>query len=379
MSQPPKVPRPSPVPRVPLPERLRDPDRLRAANGPVIDVDGDSCVVTFVRDAPAATAVLLFANRLTDESDPGATEMERVGAVGPWALSVRMASTWRASYAFLVHEGPGAPPWRRPDGHVRLRALLDRGLPDAGDTDRVLNRAGTEMSVVSLPHAPAQPWRGDPFAKRPPAHRVAGRDVWVHRVGDGRDLPVVVLLDGEVWLDHHGLHGALDLAHESGALPAHVAVFVASGSVADRWADVGTREGVTAFVASDLLPWLHAREDVSREPDRTVVAGQSLGGMSALWAVALHPDRVGVAVAQSASLWKDDPAPALAASGGRVLLDVGLQEWTLLPLHRRLAGDLAASGARVELSEFDGGHDYACWRGSLIDLVARALSSSPHA
>lgn len=373
MNQPPKTPRPSPVPRVPLPERLRDPARLRAAGGPIVDVEEDSCVVTFVHDAPRASAVLLFANRLTDESDLGATELERVGRDGPWALSVRMAPTWRASYAFVVHEGPGAPDWHRADGHVSLRALLDRGVPDPGATDQVLNRAGTAMSVLSLPHAPAQPWRGDPFTERPPVHRLGDRDVWVHHVGSGSELPVVVVLDGEVWLDHHGLHGALDRAHEAGAVPAHVAVFVASGSVADRWADVGTPEGVTAFVARRLLPWLHARDDVSRAPDRTVVAGQSLGGLSALWAAALHPDRVGVAVAQSASLWKDDPGPALADAGSRVLLEVGLQEWTLLPLHRRLARDLASTRARVDLTEFDGGHDYACWRGGLIDLIARAL------
>ncbi|MBA4609827.1 DUF3327 domain-containing protein [Aeromicrobium sp. Marseille-Q0843] len=374
MRQPPKVPRPSPVPRVPVPERLRDPDVLRAARGPIVDVEPDTCVATFVHDAPRASAVLLFANRLTDESDPDATTMEQVGPGGPWALSVRMAPTWRASYSFIVHEGPDEPPWRRAGGHVGLRALLDRGVPDPHVRDRALNRAGTAMSVVSLPDAPSQPWRGGSFTARPPVHRIDGRDVWVHRVGSGRDLPVLVVLDGEAWLDHHGLHRSLDAAHRDGALPAHVAVFVASGSVADRWADIGTPDGVTAFVATSVLPWLHAREDVTRSPEQTVVAGQSLGGLSALWAAALHPDRVGVAIAQSASLWKADPARALARCGGRVLLEVGLQEWTLLPLHRRLADDLAGAETTVELTEFDGGHDYACWRGGLVDLVARALS-----
>ena len=359
---------------MPVPERLRDPEVLRAARGPLVDVELHGCVVTFVHDAPQASAVLLFANRLTDESDPDATAMEQVGPDGPWALSVRMEPTWRASYSFIVHEGPEEPPWRRTDGHVGLRALLDRGVPDPGQADRVLNREGSVASVVSLPEAPFQPWRGHPFTPRPPAHRVEGREVWVHRVGSGQDLPVVVVLDGETWLDHHGLHHALDAAHRDGAVPPHVAVFVASGSVADRWADVGTREGVTSFVATSLLPWLHAREDVSRAPERTVVAGQSLGGQSALWAAALHPDRVGVAIAQSASLWKEDPAPVLAACDGRILLEVGRQEWSLLPLHRRLADDLGGTTARIDLVEFDGGHDYACWRGGLVDLVARALT-----
>lgn len=368
MNQPPKIPRPAPAPRVPIPQLWRDADALRATAGPIIESDGDRCIVTFVHDAPDARAVLLFANRLTDESNLDRSLMEPVGNSGLWVLSLRMEPDWRASYSFLVHAGDGPAPWATPDGHVNLRAVLDRGVPDAV-ADRVLNRAGTAMSVVSLPAAPPQRWLGRPFTPRPREHDVAGRAVWVHQVGAGTDLPVVVILDGEVWLDHHGFAKALDAAHADGAVPAHLAVFVASGSVADRWADVGHADGVTAFVAEDLLPWLHERFDATREAARTVVAGQSLGGLSALWAAARHPDRVGVAIAQSASLWRNDPTPDLAASGSRVLLEVGRQEWTLLPLHR----DLAQRVDTVQLTEFNGGHDYACWRGSLVDAIARAL------
>ncbi|MBO1331123.1 hypothetical protein [Streptomyces sp. VRA16 Mangrove soil] len=32
------------------------------------------------------------------------------------------------------------------------------------------------------------------------------------------------------------------------------------------------------------------------------------------------------------------------------------------------------AGLRVGRTEFNGGHDYACWRGALIDAPARMLS-----
>ncbi len=375
LNQPPKVPRPEPAPRVPVPSAVRDDLLDRGPRGPVLTPDGDRVIVTFAIDAPDATAVLLFANRLTDESDLTASLMERVGPRGPWALSLRMPPQWRASYSFLVHDGDGPAPWQDADGHPRLRAVLDRGLPDPGvrepgPADRVLNRAGTSMSVVSLPDAPAQPWLGVPGARRPERHRVAGRDVWVHLVGaPGPGAPVVVVLDGEVWLDHHGLPAALGAAHADGAVPSHVAAFVASGSTADRWDDVGRPEGVTSFVAASLVPWLRSRWAVSTRPEETVIAGQSLGGLSALWAVARHGDVVGAAIAQSASLWRGDPAPDLAAGRGRVHLSVGRQEWTLLPLHRALAARVRL----IEFEEFEGGHDYACWRGGLVDAVGQVL------
>jgi len=367
VNQPPKLPRPTPVPRVPVPERLRKPGAL-ADGGPVVDREGDTCVVTFVHRAPQARAVLLFANRLTDETSLDATLMERLGPDGPWVLSLRLPPDWRGSYCFVVHTADGPPPWEGATGPV-LRALLDRGVPDEVP-DRVLNRAGTPLSVLSLPAAPAQPWLGTPHSPRPPAHSVAGRTVWVHAVGAGADLPLVVVLDGETWLDHHGLPEALDAAHRDGALPAHLAVFVSTGSIAERWTDVGHEGGVTDFVAEQLVPWARERFPVTTRPDRTVVAGQSLGGQSALWAVARHADTVGVAIAQSASLWRGDPADDLLASGARVLLEAGRQEWTLLPLHR----ELAARVPTVELHEFEGGHDYACWRGGLLDSLVRALA-----
>ncbi|CAG7615793.1 hypothetical protein LEUCIP111803_01920 [Leucobacter soli] len=45
---------------------------------------------------------------------------------------------------------------------------------------------------------------------------------------------------------------------------------------------------------------------------------------------------------------------------------MGTREASILQAHRELAPKLADTGARVELVEFAGGHDYACWRGGLL-------------
>ncbi|MDT0201050.1 hypothetical protein [Nocardioides sp. AE5] len=91
--------------------------------------------------------------------------------------------------------------------------------------------------------------------------------------------------------------------------------------------------------------------------------------------LARRPDLVGAAVAQSASLWRSWPGEALAAAGPvRARLEVGRQEWVLLEPNRRLAAELTDAEAEVELVEFNGGHDYACWRGGLIDSIAALLT-----
>ena len=53
----------------------------------------------------------------------------------------------------------------------------------------------------------------------------------------------------------------------------------------------------------ELLPVLVDRLPITDDPSRSVVVGQSLGGLAALWLAHRHPGRFGCAVAQSSSLW----------------------------------------------------------------------------
>ncbi|HEY1135496.1 MAG TPA: alpha/beta hydrolase-fold protein [Nocardioides sp.] len=154
-----------------------------------------------------------------------------------------------------------------------------------------------------------------------------------------------------------------------------------SGGRDRRWAEMGADGDAAAWLAQRLVPW--AREQWVLGPaSDVVVAGQSLGAMTALRAVLGHGDVVGGAVAQSASLWQDDLADLVEGrdlTGRRVHVEVGTQEWVLHGPNRDLAGRLERAGATVRYVEFDGGHDYACWRGGLADAVARLLGPDPSA
>ena len=56
----------------------------------------------------------------------------------------------------------------------------------------------------------------------------------------------------------------------------------------------------------------------------------------------------------------------------RVHLEAGTREPAILAANRRLRDVLRAKGYPVHFAEFCGGHDYACWRGTLADgLLAR--------
>ncbi|MFT4262079.1 MAG: DUF3327 domain-containing protein [Nocardioides sp.] len=364
--RPPKVPRPHPIPRLPSP----DPVPARTT------VDGDR--FTFVWPDPdgEAEAVLLFANRLTDETQLDQTLLER--SDGVWHATFGMGADWRASYAFLVQRRGEPAPWlagERGD-QVAIRATLDRGLPDPGNPLSCHNRAGVRQSVVEGPDAPPQPW----LAERPGVARGAveetaapgGRRVWLYDppgVALGAEVPLIVVLDGEVWAGLQSLPTTLDNLLADGVGPVR-AVLVDSGGRDARWQDLSSDGSGASYVVDELIPWVRGLRGVTPGPGAVGVVGQSLGGLTALRLGLTRPDAVAGVVSHSASLWQDGLLDLDPPAGVRVFLGHGSQEWVLDGPHRALADRLRAAGVELEVSIHNGGHDYAWWRGGVAEGIA---------
>ncbi|MFT4221074.1 MAG: DUF3327 domain-containing protein [Microbacterium sp.] len=357
----------------------------RHAQSPVIEpapgAAGDWIVTFLWRDAKAEE-VILFANRLTDERRIADSRMRHVPGTDIWHLSYRMRGDWRASYGFLPRYPGDAWPWAE-GGHRALARALARSRPDPLGRERSRNRAGHELSVVSLPDAPPQPWlasrasvaaRGEVAAHAGPD----GRTVWVYEppVPDDAPLPVVIALDGEVWTGPQDLATTVDNLIDDGEIRPALVVMPHSGGPERRWAELGGEGAAAAWIADILLPWVRARWHVSTSPDDVVVAGQSLGGLTALQTALERPDAARCALSQSASLWARDLSPLRDAHGARlrVYLEVGAQEWVLREPNERLAAGLAAEGHDVHYVEYNGGHDDACWRGGIADGLRHVLA-----
>lgn len=353
------------------------------ATAPLIEpVPGqrDERLVTFCWRDARAERVLLFANRVTDERNLAASYLRRVPATDLWHLTYRMASDWRASYSFLPQYDV-RPPWLDGDDQAAIRAALDRGLADPRNPATVRNRPGTVMSVVSLPDAPAQPWlarrasvpRGELTERRGPDDR----RVWVYSPpGTDAITPVALVLDGEVWTSSQSLATTMDnLIADRQVAPSHL-VMLDSGGQQARWGELGEPGEIGDYLAHRLLDWARAEYPISPRREDVLLAGLSLGGLVALRTALEHPTRIGAVLSQSASLWSDDLLAPLAAAdvrGLRAYLEVGRQEWVLAPPNGRFAQLLAGSGAAVRFVEYNGGHDYACWRGGIADGLRHLL------
>ncbi|GGM15640.1 hypothetical protein GCM10010129_69830 [Streptomyces fumigatiscleroticus] len=403
---PPRLARPRPVPRLaepvcalPAPGNTEDFwAEVRRRGTPLVGPDprgrADHRAVTFLwRGTPATRAVEVLPNKLGDPRAPEGNLMEHVPGTDVWHWTLRLRHDWRGTYEIHVDEGdvPGAGSpayWRALRTRRRTDPFNCRTLPGRWD--------GEPVPYAELPAAP----RAVDFALRPGAargtvteHRVPGpqgagdRRVWLYEPPgappepDG--LPVLVLLDGEHWQPRLGLSRLLDNLIADGRIPPLAAVLPEAVDEATRWSELSCRPAYVAHLADELLPWAATRLPLTGDPARTVIAGQSLGGLTAAYAAVSAPHRFGNALVQSGSFWwpagpdAEWLTRALAAAPRlpvRFRLSFGEQEWVALPAARRLRDTLAELGYHdSSYREFNGGHDYLCWRTELADGLVELL------
>ncbi|MFC8516117.1 enterochelin esterase [Streptomyces sp. NPDC057257] len=371
--------------------------------------------VTFLwRGHRATRQVLLFACGIADHERLAESLLEQVPGTDVWHLGLRLRTDHRGSYRMAADISSKAPP-TDPDGLQKLlRSLVAHTAPDPLNPRRIPDRWRSEpSSVFALPHAPDQRWAGRAGsvpAGRVERHRVptaalgGDRDTWVYLPpghaddGDETPLPVLVLMDGDMWFGRLGLGGTLDALMADGALPPLAVLAPDAVDRHVRHRELGANGAFLTFLADEMLPWATARRPLTTDPRRTVVAGQGLGATTALYAAYARPERFGNVLAQSASLWwrpglRPGPGPAPLVLGTPWLvnrfrsagplpvtfhLDVGLHEGSAIEHHRALYDALRATGNQVTRTEFNGGHDYACWHPALAEGLVRLLGTTDH-
>ncbi|MFC8225247.1 alpha/beta hydrolase-fold protein [Streptomyces sp. NPDC057287] len=331
-----------------------------------VPADDGGWVTLFLRQGSPASIVF------ESWSDP--VPLRRWGDTDCWYAEVRMPARLRVTYQLLARDAVYADP-----------------LNPVG--------AGGDRSVFATPDVPPQPHWPDIGADdvlpvprtriRWAGGRLGGRrTVRVHPAGGGG--PVVLLLDGDDWLHLHPAMTAFDSAVADGAMPPVTLVFLPAR---DREAEFGCRPALWEAVRDELPP-LVAETGVPADWDRLVVAGQSLGGLSAMYAALEFPDLVSRVACQSPSFWWAPGAPDLAdplggpvggaiaarlrkgpdLSGLRIAFDVGEHETRMLPHCGTAEALTRQAGATVRVSRSPSGHDRAGWRHALLRDVAWAVA-----
>jgi enterochelin esterase-like enzyme len=194
----------------------------------------------------------------------------------------------------------------------------------------------------------------------------------------------------------------LDNLISENRIPPTVAVFI-DNPPGTRSRELPCNPAFADFLNVELMPWMRRSYNVTADPRQTIVGGSSFGGLAAAYAGLRHPETFGNILSQSGSYWWTPPkssspsdfdpdaepdwiAKQFIASPRlplRFYMDAGSDEidptgngGSILIPNRRLRDVLLAKGYEVHYQEFDGGHDYLSWRGTLADGLILLIGSA---
>lgn len=374
----------------------------QSKNGPEWVREQGKYRVTFWWRDPAGTQhtsavkrVWLYITGVTDHHKNARPQsLERIPDTDVWQWQGEFSPQWRGSYCFIPSENTDdfAPDVFRDEQPDRLalregwRKLLPQAMSDPLNTQSWRGGRGHDVSALEMPDAPVQPgWDRPNTPYRQPvcidwqSKRLGNRRrVWIFTTGDDEpERPLAVLLDGQFWAESMPVWPALTALTLGRKLPPAVYVLIDVIDMAHRNNELPCNPDFWLAVQEELLPLVKQRTPFSDRPDRTVVAGQSFGGLSSLYAALNWPQRFGCVLSQSGSYWWPHrggqqeglliaqlKAGEKTARGLRIVLEAGRNEPLIYRANQAIYDELHTQ-QQVYWRQVDGGHDALCWRGGL--------------
>lgn len=374
----------------------------QSKNGPEWVREQGKYRVTFWWRDPAGTQhtsavkrVWLYITGVTDHHKNARPQsLERIPDTDVWQWQGEFSPQWRGSYCFIPSENTDdfAPDVFRDEQPDRLalregwRKLLPQAMSDPLNTQSWRGGRGHDVSALEMPDAPVQPgWDRPNTPYRQPvcidwqSKRLGNRRrVWIFTTGDDDpERPLAVLLDGQFWAESMPVWPALTALTLGRKLPPAVYVLIDVIDMAHRNNELPCNPDFWLAVQEELLPLVKQRTPFSDRPDRTVVAGQSFGGLSSLYAALNWPQRFGCVLSQSGSYWWPHrggqqeglliaqlKAGEKTARGLRIVLEAGRNEPLIYRANQAIYDELHTQ-QQVYWRQVDGGHDALCWRGGL--------------
>ncbi|MCU6199430.1 DUF3327 domain-containing protein [Citrobacter cronae] len=359
--------------------------------------DPEYSEVTFLwRSEKILQSVYIRLNRITDKNNIRKGLMKHVPSTDFWILTLKLPVSYRGSYSFIeIPQGMSEDDISQLGG--RFSSLP--GQPDPFNKEPEINIRGFGESVLSLDQAPKQnEWAHDSSQNdgvlTTSYHFIAGHErrvrFYMPKLYTTTPLGLLVLPDAEIWFDRIGITRAIDMAINTGRIAPLAVLGIDNINESDRVQILGGHKEFIIDISRTLIPSIHQENPdiVWAGRSKTILAGQSLGGVTALMAALYVPDTFGTIISHSPSMWwsPERNTPAMFTKNDDSWVSETLLSNSLKDVHIQLAvgslegatvyhvnhlhQSLLNSGVNSELSVYTGGHDYAWWRGAIIDGLA---------
>ncbi|MFH7766172.1 alpha/beta hydrolase-fold protein [Acinetobacter sp. BSP-28] len=208
------------------------------------------------------------------------------------------------------------------------------------------------------------------------------------RIDSKQAYITAIFFDGEQYAQLLNVPKALDILVEQGKLPPIQAIFVSPPNEQLRPNELTPNPEFSAFFQDELLPWIDAHVPHSRDRQKTVLLGSSLGGLSSAYLALQNPQQISHVVPLSGSFWwapktedqvngmsqliaktTNQPEQHWYISANSYESSRNNNDLSILETSPIVAQDLKAKGHDVSYKIYVGGHSYAIWQVILQDAL----------
>jgi len=213
------------------------------------------------------------------------------------------------------------------------------------------------------------------------------RSVMVYKplgYNESKEYPSIVIFDQSLYLERVPLPTILDNLIADNKIPPCVAIMVDNQPRERRELELPLYKPFADFIALELMPWAYQNLKITKDPNKSIVAGVSYGGLASSYIALNYSNLFGNVLSQSGSYWRGikvtDSIPWLTEQYKsspklpiRFYLDCGLQEtvmrtfsnFNFIEKHRHMRDVLKSKGYEIYYQEFQSGHDWTGWRKTL--------------
>jgi enterochelin esterase-like enzyme len=398
---------------------------IAAQGTPLVEpfgADGKYQLVTFLWRSTHETRNVLVLGSFWGVGAPDAYSMHQIPDSDVWYLTLKLPSGARFTYQLspndpMTFDGPRAdqraatrqadplslnPLSACPPDTSKFRCQSVAELTGAAPQPWLVTKPGIAEGRVEKQSIKSSIQKVDrPFSVYTPANYKA----------NGPPNALLILFDGEDLSSDTFRLTTMNNLIAASKIPPTVAVFV-ENLPRRRLVDLVANPEFADFLAAELVPWIRAHYNVSKDAAKVVVGGFSAGGLAAPYVALRHPEIFGNVLSVSGAFWWSPEhnggvcgarCPDSGGRGGdgsrdattegnfmvkqflaspklplRFYLAAGTFErdtsgegGNILETTRHLRDVLLAKGYEVYYQQFVGGHDGISWRGKFADgLIA---------
>lgn len=396
-------------------------EAIRSVGTPLIQtLDEDNCLVVFIWQDPqgnektsSTASVILDVNSLTNHHSWEPICLSRLAGTDAWFGQLTVNSQWRGSYSFIPITAGQRPriAQQKEDSSQAQRAwwvdVVQNQTHDELNPLPALLSGWGMSSPLHLANAPEEKgWKEWDQGRLPllsvdqiqPIHWLSSRlnnhrDCSLFSTATGK-APLVILLDGQKWGAPSGALSVLQYLTEQQLIaPAHY-LLMPSIDGQTRWQELSCSALFWQAFLNELRPIVrHALSASDSDVSEMIVAGQSLGGLSALYAGLMFPDHFSKVISLSGSFWWPEenrvngsaPEQSLESrlpKGGlaeqvvegqlsvqhlNTFMTVGSGEEDMCLYNQMMYEAIKGKDGKVHFETVQGGHDWLSWRSGLVN------------